>query len=273
MVEMLPAELSDALSIFEMPKFMLTKDAGGEPNSALVLSWTTYQKNLVYGDIMTYKSRQNLLEGNSEMSLLIMTMSLDSWLIKANFESYHSNDEVYEFMAMTPFFRYNQYTNARGAGLAEPISTSEKYSISKASVLTSFLKAKMAARRVTYEATDEGNMPSAILKRFSQMAAVKVLSFIDDDGYPVGFPEFGMLPVHSNRVVVKRNQEKRRGYKLASGQRVAISLVTLEPAAFQMKGTFRELDSNTGFVEIDRAYVCSLPRPGARVDVPLVEPK
>ncbi len=273
MVEILSADLRNALSIFEMPKFMLTKDASGEPNSALVLSWTTYHNNLVYGDIMTYKSRQNLLEGNSEMSLLVMTMSLDSWLVKANFESYHSNDEVYEFMAMTPFFRYNQYTNARGAGLAEPVSTSEKYSISKVSVLTSFLRAKMAVRRVEHVATDEGNMPPAILRRFAQMAAVKVLSFIDDDGYPVGFPEFGMLPVHSNRVVVKRHQEKRRGYKLASGQRVAISLVTLEPAAFQMKGTFRELDANTGFVEIDRAYVCSLPRPGERVDVPLVEPK
>ena len=112
MADMLPKELRNALSIFEMPKFMFTKDASGEPNSALVLSWTTFHNNLVYGDIMTYKSRQNLLEGNSEMSLLVMTMSLDSWLVKANFESYHSNDEVYEFMAMTPFFRYNQCRSA-----------------------------------------------------------------------------------------------------------------------------------------------------------------
>jgi hypothetical protein len=271
--EILPVDLCDALGIFEMPKFMFTKDASGEPNSALVTSWTTYHDKLVYGDIMTYKSRQNLLGGNSEMSLLVMTISLDSWLVKADFESYHLNDEVYEFMAMTPFFRYNQYTNARGAGLAQPVSTSRKYSISKVGVLSSFLKAKLAARRIPYVATEEGNMPPAIRRRFAQMAAVKVISFIDDDAYPVGFPEFGMLPVHSNRVVIKRVEEKRRGYDLASGQRVAISLVTLEPAAFQLKGTFRELDANTGFVEIDRVYVCSLPRPGARVDVPLVEPK
>ncbi len=251
---------------------MLTKDTAGEPNSALVMSWTVYENNrLIYGDFMTHKTRENLLSGNTQMSLLVMTMDLDSWLIKADFESYHRNDEAYEFIAMTPLFRYNQYTNARGAGLADPISISSKYGISKLSVLSGFLKAKMASRKVTIVTTKEGNMSPPILHRFSKMAAVKILSFIDDDGYPAGFPEFGMLPVHSNRVVLNRTQERKRGFNLHDGQRVAISLVTLEPAAFQMKGTFREIDGNSGMVELDRVYVCSLPRPGARIDVPLVE--
>ncbi|MFW9932883.1 MAG: hypothetical protein ACFFDR_09505, partial [Candidatus Thorarchaeota archaeon] len=259
----IPEDLKEALNIFETPKFMLTKDAKGEPNSSLVMTWTIYDENrLVYGDFMTFKSRQNLLDGNSQMSLLVMTMNLDSWLIKANFESFHRNDEVYEFIAMTPLFRYNQYTNARGAGLADPISISSKYGISKLSVLTGFLKAKIGAGKVPSVTTDEGNMSPPILRRFSQMAAVKILSFIDDDGYPAGFPEFGMLPVHSNRVIMKRTQERKRGYHIEDGQRVAISLVTLEPAAFQMKGTFRELNANTAIVELDRVYVCSLPRPG-----------
>ncbi len=273
MVDEFPEELANALKIFETPKFMLTKDKDGEPNSSLVMTWTIYDDNrLIYGDFMTYKTRQNLLDGNSQMSLLIMTMNLDSWLVKADFESYHRNDEFYEFIAMTPLFRYNQYTNARGAGVADPISISSKYPISKLSVLSGFLKTKTAVRRIPYEVSEEGNMTPPIIRRFSQMAAVKILSFIDEDGYPAGFPEFGMLPVHSNRVVMKRTQELKRGYHIHDGQRVAISLVTLEPAAFQMKGTFREIDNNTGMVELDRVYVCSLPRPGARIDVPLVNP-
>ena len=115
-------ELVDAMKIFETPKFMITKDESGEPNSSLVMSWTVYDGNtLVYGDFLGEKTRHNVNSGNKEIAILVMTMDLDSWLINANFESYHHNDEIYEFIAQTPLFRYNQYTNARGAGIAEAI--------------------------------------------------------------------------------------------------------------------------------------------------------
>ncbi|MHA2222646.1 MAG: hypothetical protein ACXAAO_11385 [Candidatus Thorarchaeota archaeon] len=268
---LLDDDLVSAMKIFETPKFMITKDSNGEPNSSLVMTWTVYDGNtMIYGDFLGEKTRMNLDNGNKQMSILVMTMGLDSWLIKADFESFHWNDEFYEFIAQTPLFRYNQYTNARKAGVAEAISSSDKYGISKVSVLSSFLKTKMVIGKAPVEHTVEGNMPNNIYKTFSKMAAVKVLAFIDDDGYPVAFPEFGMLPVSSNTVVVKRTQEKRRGYSLRDGQKVAISLVSLEPAAFQMKGTFHEIDNGTGYVRVDRVYACSLPRPGIRVDLPLL---
>ncbi len=272
MDNLIPDDLEQAMKEFLTPKFMITQDSSGEPNTALVMTWTVYEKTkLVYGDFMTFKSRQNLLDGNKKMALLIMTMDLYSWLIKADFESYHQNDEVYEFIAMTDLFRYNQYTNARGAGLAIPRWVSQGYPISKVSVLTNYLKARIAKGKVPYEETKEGNMSPPILRRFSEMAAVKILSFIDDDGYPAAFPAFGMVPAQSNRLVIKRSEEHKRGYSLSDGQRVAISLVTLEPAAFQVKGTFRELDDGTAAVDLDRVYVCSLPRPGLRIDVPYAD--
>ncbi len=269
--KILDDKLVDAMKIFETPKFLITKDSNEEPNSSLVMTWTVYDGNtMIYGDFLGEKTRMNLSNDNKQMSLLVMTMELDSWLIKADFEAYHWNDEFYEFIAQTPLFKYNQYTNARKAGVAEAISSSDKYGISKVSVLTSFLKTKMAKGKVPVEESIEGNMPNNIYKIFSKMAAVKVLAFIDDDGYPAAFPEFGMLPVSSNSVVMKRDQEKRRGYSLRDGQRVAISLVSLDPAAFQMKGTFHEINDNIGYVKFDRVYACSLPRPGIRVDLPLL---
>lgn len=264
-------ELVEAMKEFLTPKFMVTKDSDGEPNVVPVLSWTVYERNtLVYGDFMTYKSRKNVTNGNTKMAILVFTTDLDSWLIKADFESYHRNDEVYEFIAQTPLFRYNNYTNARGAGVAEAIWASQKYGISKLSVLSAFLKAKLAGRKVPTEETVEGNMPLNVMKRLSQMAAVKIIAYISDDGYPVAFPEFGMIPVSANRIVLKRVEEKRRGFALKDGMRVAISLVTLEPAAFQLKGHFREIDDSTGYIELDRVYTCSLPRPGVRVDIPML---
>jgi len=259
---------------FLTPKFMVTKDSEGEPNVVPVLSWTVYRdRTLVYGDFMPFKSRKNVNDGNSQIAILVFTTALDSWLIKANFESYHRNDEIYEFIAQTPLFRYNNYTNARGAGVAEAFWASEKYGISKMVVISAFLKAKIAGRKVPTQETVEGNMPSNVLKRFSQMAAVKIIAYISDDCYPVAFPEFGMVPVSSNRIVVKRGEEKRRGFRLKDGQRVALSLVTLEPAAFQLKGYFREINESTGYIELDRVYTCSLPRPGVRIDVPMLSPE
>jgi hypothetical protein len=194
-------------------------------------------------------------------------------LIKAEFESFHRNDEIYEFIAQTPLFRYNQYTNARAAGVAMAVSSSEKFGISKLAVLSSFLKAKMAKGKVPINETQEGNMPKNVYDAFSQMAAVKVLAFVDEDGFPAAFPEFGMLPISSNAIVMKRKEEKRRGFSLREGQRVAISLVTLEPAAFQLKGTFHEVNDSTGYIQLDRIYACSLPRPGVRVDIPMLVPE
>lgn len=256
------------------PKFMITKDSNNEPNVALVMTWTLYDENrLVYGDFMTMKSRENLINGNRQMSVLVFTLGLDSWLINAQFESFHRNDDVYEFIAQTPLFRYNQYTNARAAGVAEAISASPKYSISKLAVLLSFIKAKLAARGIPTEETHGGNMPKNVYDAFSKMAAVKVLAFVDDSGFPAAFPEFGMLPVSTNTIVVKRKEEKRRGLLLHNGQRVAISLVTLEPAAFQLKGTFHEVNNSTGYIRLDQVYACSLPRPGVRVDIPMLIPE
>lgn len=270
----LTQEITDAMKDFLTPKFMVTKDSEGEPNVVPVMSWTVYKDNtLVYGDFMTFKSRINVNAGNTQMSIMVFTTNLDSWLIKADFESYHRNDDIYEFMAQTPLFRYNQYTNARGAGVAEALWASKKYGISKMNVLSAFLKAKLDSRKVPTQETEEGNMPLNVMKRMSQMAAVKVIAYISDDGYPVAFPEFGMLPVSSNRILVKRGEEKRRGFSLKDGTRVAISLVTLEPAAFQLKGYFREIDASTGYIEIDRVYACSLPRPGVRVDIPMLTPE
>ena len=264
-------ELVEAIKIFETPKFMITKDENGEPNSSLVMTWTVYDGNtMVYGDFLGEKTRHNVNDGNKEIAILVMTMDLDSWLINADFESYHRNDEIYEFIAQTPLFRYNQYTNARGAGLAEAIYSSKKYGISKVSVLMSFLKTKMAKGKVPVIESTEGHMPKNIYDVFSAMAAVKVLAFVDDDGYPKAFVEFGMLPAATNTVILRRDEEKRRGFSLHDGQRVAISLVSLEPAAFQLKGTFHGINDKLGYVVLDRVYACSLPRPGIRVDVPLL---
>ncbi|MBN2231141.1 MAG: hypothetical protein JW779_16270 [Candidatus Thorarchaeota archaeon] len=272
--EILDDELTDAIKVFMTPKFMITKDSNNEPNVSLVMTWTIYEDNtLVYGDFMTVKSRENLEQGNNLLSILVFTMDLNSWLIKAKFESFHRNDPIYEFIAQTPLFRYNQYTNARAAGVAEAISSSEKFSISKLSVLSSFLKARLAKRHVPVENSVEGNMPRNVFDALSQMAAVKVLAFVDEAGHPVAFPEFGMLPVSTNTIVIKRKEEKCRGFNLHDGQRVAISLVTLEPAAFQMKGTFMELNDSTGYIKLDRVYACSLPRPGVRVDIPMLMPE
>ena len=35
-------ELVDTMKIFETPKFLITKDENGEPNSSLIITWIVY---------------------------------------------------------------------------------------------------------------------------------------------------------------------------------------------------------------------------------------
>ncbi|MBD3408557.1 MAG: hypothetical protein GF411_20705 [Candidatus Lokiarchaeota archaeon] len=267
-----PEKLDATLAILETPKFLATKDSDGEPNISFITSWTKYDETtLVYGDFLTYKTRMNLEAGNHELGILVMTTDLDSWLIRADFEGFHRNDEIYEFIAMTPLFRYSQYTNARFAGTAIPKEISKNIKLSKFSVLRSYLGARLSSRKIPSRLAREGNLPYNVQSRFSQMTSVRVISFVSDDGYPIAFPEFGVYPASSNHLTVMRHEERRRGYSIKDGTRVAISLVTLEPAAFQVKGTFREIDKKLAYVELDRVYACSLPCPGIRVDVPRID--
>jgi len=38
-----------------------------------------------------------------------------------------------------------------------------------------------------------------------------------------------------------------------------------------VKGTFRVISDSVGTIDLDRVYACSLPRPGVRVDLPMLE--
>ncbi len=267
----LSTELEEALCVFETPKFMITKNKEEEPNSALVMTWTAYEGNqLVYGDFMGHKTRRNLEAGHGQIGLLVLKMNLDYWNIDAKFDSYHVGDEIYEFMAMTPLFRYNQYTNVRGAGLAEAVWASEKRHISKLSVLKTYLKARLARRKVDDFSTGKAKMPPPVLNRFDTMTSVKTLAYVDESGFPRAIPAFGMLPVSENLLVVDRSEERNRRINLPDGQRVAVSLVTQEPAAFQVKGEFKPIDNSTACIVVDQVYTCSLPRPGLRIDTPLL---
>ncbi len=272
MAKIITNELRETLEVFENPKFFATHDETGEPNIALVMTWAPYEGNtLVYGDFMTYKTRKNLEHNNPKIGILVMTMDLDTWMIHADFESFHRNDEIYEFIAQTPLFRYNQYTNARSAGVANAVRASSNYRLSKISVLLSYIKARLATRGIEKVIREDGTMPRNVLERVSAMTTVKMFSFVGSDGYPQIVPAFGMYPVGTNRLVVDLGEAKRRASIPFDGQRVAISIVSLEPAAFQMKGTFTQISGSKGLIDLDRVYTCSLPRPGLRVDRPLIK--
>ncbi len=49
------------------------------------------------------------------------------------------------------------------------------------------------------------------------------------------------------------------------------TVVTFEPQLLHVKGTFHEIDRPTAYVQLDRVYGCSLPRPGERVDIPMLQ--
>ena len=100
---------------------------------------------------------------------------------------------------------------------------------------------------------------------YGRVAAVKVLSFLDSQGYPFALPLMSLQPAAPDVLVFSRRQMRPYLSQLQEGALVASSIITMEPIAFQVKGRYRSVSSIWGALILDQAYHASPPYVGKRI--------
>jgi len=257
------AGLLEALKGEMTPKFLATRSTEGVPNVVPVISILPADDQpdtLFFGNFLLRKTIQNL-EHDRRVGILVITQALQGWILKGDFEEFQRTGHYVDQQMSGNLLRYNAYTGIRNAGIIRVRSIEATFRISKLQVAKDYLLARLAAIRRPPSPDGGVPIPLPVRHEFAKMAAVKVLAWVGDDGYPVVVPALSLQPAGKQRLIcwkAMRLPEPRRGASVAS------NILTLEAISYQVKGRWTG-EGNTGFIQTQEFYAGGPPIPGGRV--------
>jgi hypothetical protein len=261
---MLTPELKTALSGEMTPKFLATLDAEGRPNCVPVTSISAWDDStLVFGEFFMNKTRRNLLE-NSRAGVAVINGKLECWSLKGTFQGFETAGPRVEWINQTPLFRYNAYTTIRSAGSIRVEEVSEPSCISRTRLLADFLH--LCPLAPVLRKSKPACMPRRVHQKFRRIQSVLALAFRDRDGFPRTIPLMACVPAGPGRLLLRGPMLETHLRGMPAQTEVAVSVITMEPIAYQVKGRFQGCIGNTGVIGLEECYSASPPLLGERLD-------
>jgi hypothetical protein len=255
--------LLEALKGEMTPKFLATRNAEGLPNVVPVISILPADDQsdiLFFGNFLLRKSIKNL-EEDPRVGILVITQELQGWILKGDFLEFQRTGPYVDRQMSSSLLRYNAYTGIRNAGIIRAKSLEGGFHISKLQVAKDYLLARLASLSGAVNSDSGVAMPLQVRHEFAKMAAVKVLAWIGEDGYPVVIPALSLQPARAESLVcwkAKRFPEPKQGALVAS------NILTLEAVSYQVKGRWLG-DRRNGTIHIQEVYAGGPPLPGGRL--------
>jgi len=255
--------LLEALKGEMTPKFLATRNTESMPNVVPVISILPADDQpdtLFFGNFLLRKTIKNL-EEDRRVGILVITQQLQGWILKGDFVEFQRTGPYVDRQMSSSLLRYNAYTGIRNAGIIHVRSVEQAFHISKLQVLKDYLLARLAA--LTGPASADGGvaMPLPVRHEFAKMAAVKVLTWVGKDGYPVVVPALSLQPARAENLICWKGT---RFPEPEEGGRVASNILTLEAISYQVKGRWAGAHG-TGSVRIQEVYAGGPPLPGGRL--------
>ena len=255
--------LVEALKGEMTPKFLATRNSEGKPNVVPVISILPADDKpdtLFFGNFLLRKTIQNLQQ-DTRVGILVITQQLQGWILKADFQEFQRTGTYVDKQMSSSLLRYNAYTGIRNAGIIHVRSVQATFSIPKLQVLKDYLLARVA--RIRGAAAGNGVMaiPLPVRQEFNKMAAVKVLTWVRDDGYPVVVPALSLQPAGGQSLICWKGT---RLPEPPQGALVAANVLTAEAISYQVKGRWQR-GERTGLIEAEEFYAGGPPIPGGRL--------
>lgn len=256
------AGLIDALKGEMTPKFLATRNPEGVPNVVPLISIlpaADKPDTLFFGNFLLRKSIQNL-EQDKRVGILVVTQQLHGWMLQGDFEEFQRTGAYVDQQMSSSLLRYNAYTGIRNAGVIRVRSLRGTFRIPKLLVLRDYLLAQLA-RIVGTGPGDGTSIPLPVSQEFKKMAAVKVLSWIGEEGYPVVVPALSLQPAGAHSLICWK------GLRLPEppqGALVAANVLTAEAVSYQVKGRWAG-GRRTGTIQTHEFYAGGPPIPGGQL--------
>ncbi len=246
------------------PKFLATVGEDGKPNVVLIISLTVPKEDhLAFGEFMIWKTKKNLLHDN-RVYILAFTQQLRATGGRGIFKEFVKTGPDVDYINNNELFRYNAYTGIRSAGIIQPVSEFKTFRIPVLQNLNGVILSKIG-KALQREAGNSIEIPEAVREKFDRLIGFKVISFVEDDGFPFIYPTLAMgLKGDLLFFPIMRYMKKIK--KLRKGQYIAVNILTLEPASYQLKGIYEGIGhlGITPFakVRVKEVYSASPPVPG-----------
>lgn len=258
-----PALLT-ALQHERTPRFLATRSPDGEPNVVPCLSLIADEDQpdiLFFGNFLLRKSIKNL-EADPRVGILVMTPALQGWILTADFLEFQRSGPYVERQNSSTMLRYNAYTGIRNAGVLRLRAIESSFTLSRLEVARDFALARLAAVGGSTTNYVGVRLPSPVQREFARMAAVKVLAWVGDNGYPLVVPAMSLQPKGDRELVGRFNGHF--GAQPQVGMPVATNVLTEEAISYQAKGDWHS-SGKTGIVRVSAVYAGGPPLPGGRV--------
>jgi len=267
--EILSAELVDVFSGERTPKFIATLDADGIPNVVPVISLRAADgKTIIFGEFMIVKTRQNL-EKVPEVGVAIFTEDLKIWTIRGRFLRFERSGSYVDTINTTANFRYNAYSGIRNAGVIEALEVTHTWSLTKQDIVRQMLFVKMFQPVFRFQQNGGVVLPHTVREKFDRLQAVKFIAYRDEQGYPSCLPVPSLSSAGKGKMIFNTVLAPKDIEKIPHSSWIAASVITLDPVAYQVKGTFEGVKSlgvgSIGSLSVREAYSASPPLPGHRI--------
>ena len=225
----LSAAARETFAVERAAKFMATRDEEGIPNIAMIASTTPWDdEHLVFGDFLMWQTKKNLQTG-SPVSVSVMTRDFRCYEVRGNFLGFESSGDKFDATSRQGIFRYSAIGLLRGVGTIA-VDEVNPLKLSTASVVKDWLLTRIACKRP--EGLSEGKRINPIVAGiFGARGAVKFLAASRGD-HMEQFPVIGMRPVGVDYLAF------RSDLPLTEGDIVAVSALTTDLKAFQIKGEY-----------------------------------
>lgn len=265
--------LREALSDEMTPKFLATRSSDGIPNIVPCTSITLagdMADRLIFGNFLLRKSVGNLNQ-DPRVGILVITTALEGWVLQGDFVEWQQTGAYVDQLNNSDLLRYNAYTGVRNAGVIQVRAVARHFRISKLRVLADYLLSRMAAvsQKAEGSSAEATVMPPVVRENFSLMTAVRVLAFLDGEGYPRAAPVLSLQPAGESALVCAQGVSADMLEPLATGVPVAASLLTFDVVSFQAQGRWlgsrRLLGASVGAMSVTSVYAGGPPIPGRRV--------
>lgn len=265
MTARLDDKLREALSGEMTPKFLATHDGAGNPNVVPIISIQPYDETtLIFGNFLMWKTEKNLA-ANPEVSVAVLTEGLLGGVIRGTFLGFQKVGPYADIISSSQHLRYNAYSGIRSAGSIRVEDVSGPFQLTRLDVLKGLVQARVDRLRVRGLSQGQKVMHPIVMEMFGRVVAVKVLAYLDEQGRPHAVPVLSLQPAAPDLMVFNFGPMRPHLAGLRDGAPVAVSVITGDPVAWQVKGVYRELDGSRGAVVLHEAYHASPPHMGKRI--------